>query len=265
MIFDNKDAYLFHTRQLRIAKQLKKVMSAEHTATLPTGEVVKRITPIKTGVEVILIGYDTYNPSSYEYDRYLYGSVLENVYTVLDSFTIFNRLEKSVDAFKIEITPENYITLTTPVLLAYADYLTFRETNPKLTDYAPFKDGDVVYLAPQPGKTASQSTPYVGSEFETDMKVINVTKSKFGSAIRYTVYIPKYGYRELRPTEKLITREERSKYLYKDYKNVTANIDMKPFFSKDEKLKIFDGWVYNESETTIVKLTPTLLSNLTDV
>lgn len=213
---------------------------------LKKGIVVPALTPITVGMEVLRI-------PSIDHAAYSFGLATEDTGTV-----------ESIKPFKIGsgetliaivlwtcgIRSEEYVTN----LLATTDYSTWLITNEKQSLGALYHVDQIVFVRPLPGQRSSSEWPAVGSPYETDIKIIEVHSSRFGSVIKYKAYIPYVGYRNFNQ-ESLMTAKEKERIVHDDFKEYFVNEDSLPFFKKGERVKVYGGYVYNMNETVIIEIT----------
>ncbi len=160
----------------------------------------------------------------------------------------------------VEFSRGSRCVTTTNNVVAYQDYLAYEASSPNnLRKKIPkYKEDQVLYLKPSPTRHPSGEYPSVGSNYESDVKVIAVNVSFFGNHVTYQIYIPHYGSINVEE-DVLITAEERFKYLHSDFKEATVSKDLLPFFVLGERVRVFEGFVYTMDQSrATVKLTPDL-------
>jgi hypothetical protein len=214
------------------------------------GVEVKKVREIVEGIDVVVANNG--DPFGWSF-----GSACEDVATVL---AIENRPSPDLSKKDINIAVIQYkksgnrSVESLESLVSFEDYSEYLKEKGKPLQAEPlFKPDQVVYVKPSPRHRPSHEYPSVGSQYETDVKILKSECSTFGNHIKYQTYIPKSGYNEFQE-EDLILASDRLKYLYKDFKEAIMSIDAQPFFKKEEIVKIFDGYVYNKDETVVVKL-----------
>lgn len=140
-------------------------------------------------------------------------------------------------------------------LIAYEDFVTAAVN---FTPAEPiYRVDQVLYVKPSPLIQASGSYPSVGSSYETDVKVLDIRRSKIGISISYEVWSPMYG-KLLLSERNLITADKKQAYIHKDFKQAVVLQNLLPLFSELEEVKIFDGFVYNHDESVAIKLSSNL-------
>lgn len=120
-------------------------------------------------------------------------------------------------------------------------------------DVVLFKPGDIVYIRPGT-HDANKEWPVIGSDYETDLKVIEVTTSKFKSILKYRLFNPSTQTYLYARHKELVTPQEKLKYrtslFYK------SNISIPGILNTDDLFFQLGDHFYNEAETVILKVTP---------
>jgi len=121
----------------------------------------------------------------------------------------------------------------------------------------PFKPGDIVYIRPGV-HDPSKDWPVVGSDYETDLKVIEVTTSKFNSICKYNLFNPvSQTYLQARH-DSLVTPQDKMKYKTQLFFKATK--DIPGLITKDAVFFQLGDFLYNEGETVILKSTPEIMT-----
>jgi hypothetical protein len=213
------------------------------------GIEIKKVQDIKEGIEVVV----AFNGDPHGYS---FGAQQEDVGTIIavdDLATAADPNRRNVVIIEYKKSRHRAGEFIEDVV-AYEDYLDYLKEKGKPTQPVPLYQADqVLYVKPSPRNRACHEYPAIGSQYETDVKVLSSDASTFGNHIYYQVYIPKAGYSQIKEDD-LIPANGRLKYLYKDFKEAVMSINAEPFFKKEEVVKIFDGYVYNQDETVVVKL-----------
>lgn len=148
-------------------------------------------------------------------------------------------------------------------LLAVVDLNNYLETSGKDFSLKPLYHIDqVLFVLPDARMRNSPMYPAVGSSYETDVKVIDIITSRFGNHVLYNTYIPNAGYVTFKQ-ENLITAKEKDRLKHEDFKEYFFGIDSPPFLKKGEKVKAYDGYIYNFDESVVLKITEDLRKYLT--
>lgn len=262
---DIRDFGLGYRNQQKREGLLKKIKTletkkAENEGTLPVVSdcvllhpdlniSVKRTRPVEEGT-VVIVAWDG-SPFGESF-----GSTYETTATVVGSEFAMDHYGKPTKKILLFVYKKtgNRTAAYADHVVAYEDYLDYLKEKGKAPEPVPmYKPDQVLYVKPHPKHKPGNDYPSIGSEFETDVKVIDVDISEFGSVITYRCYTPNEGYVQFRE-DNLTTAAERLKYIHKDFKEATVKIDAEPFFKKNETVKIFDGWVHSMDEEVIVKL-----------
>lgn len=221
---------------------------------LRNGFVVNAVTPIVSGMEVVKIGGR---------GPYRFGSELEDIGVVGTVHSPAPPPEGRPSDYIAEVGwgggkdwTEEYVES----LVAYVDVQVAEQEFGPLTIEPKYHVDQVLFVKPNRHAETSYY-PAVGSPYESDVKVTEVLNSRFGSKINYRVYVPSYGYMTLEETA-LITAKERERILHEDFKEYFVTTDLLPFFKKGERVKEYDGFIYNLEDTVIVEATKELKSNL---
>lgn len=237
----NMQSY-FHQKKLK----LKKMVGEKKFVTLREGMVVEKKSPIVRGSRVIRIPRAKNVP-------YAFGQPKEDLGSVTDLQMVQLSIKESAMVVYVQWEQHSPTGEALEDLIALEDYEDWLKVNPIIAPTKIFKIDQVVYVKPSPKKAPSPDYPSIGSQWETDVKITEITTSKFDSTSKYRVYIPNVGYANFAEDE-LVVAADKLKYKYKDFKELTCTVDASPFFKKDEKVKTFDGHVYNMGETVIIKL-----------
>jgi hypothetical protein len=124
-----------------------------------------------------------------------------------------------------------------------------------------FTTDQVVYVKPSRRIPPSGRHPQIGSHYETDLKILEINKSTFGTSFVYKLFSPTTSYITINE-EDLITGQDKLKYLYADYREAVLNIDALPFFSFGERVLVYNNNVHNLFGTSVVPLTSELSKHL---
>lgn len=127
-----------------------------------------------------------------------------------------------------------------------------------------FAPDQVVYVKPTRRVQANTKHPQIGSPYETDLKILEVNRSKFATTHIYKLYSPSTGYVSIGEDE-LVSGQDKLQYMYKDYREATMGIDALPFFTLGEKVLVYNNNVHNLFGTSIVPLTKELNNHLTSI
>lgn len=211
--------------------------------------VVPVTIPISKGVEVIRLKTSKYSP-------YAFGTPDEAIGVVSEIGT-FNDGLRTLELAVVTWPHDEIGDEEIHTLLAYQDYLNWADKQGGLNVDPLYCVDQVLFLRPLPNVRSSMDYPAVGSPFETDMKITKVKRSFFGSCITYTAYIPNLGYRNF-TEDMLVTAAGRERILHEDFKEYFVSVDAQPFFTRGERVKAYDGYIYNLDETVVCKITDEL-------
>jgi len=213
-------------------------------------------TVIEVGIEVLRLPGGSRHPS------YVYGSQYEESGVVIAlkgtglGESNIGGIVAVVDwqgSGRIDEFPSN--------LLATKDLADWRERSGIKPPEPKYHIDQVLYVKPGISDRASSLYPAVGSHYETDLKIVEIVSSRFGSTILYRAYIPGNGFNWFNESQ-LITAKERDRLKHEDFKEYMFAIDSPPFLKRGERVKTYDGYLYNTDESVILKLTDELKSHL---
>lgn len=127
----------------------------------------------------------------------------------------------------------------------------------------PYEPGTIVYIRPGALSTEGNNWPAIGTPYETDLKVIDAVCSKFASICRYNLFNPVTQTYLTAKHEQLVTPSEKMKYkcsqVYLSTQEVTGII------KKGEAFYKLGEYLYNDEESVILKVTPTILTIFTKI
>ncbi len=208
-------------------------------------------TILASGVEIIRVA-----PG-----RHSFGSPDEQLGVIIEIYKVPEE-ERNIDFAAIKWSDGSDGESSLNDLLAFSDLQSYCLTNQiSLVREPKYHIDQVLFVKPSRDSHSAAFYPAVGSPHETDVKVTKVEVSTFGNVITYQVYIPSVGYVNFLE-KSLITAKERERILHNDFKECFFTTDALPFFRRGERVKTYEGWLYNQDESVIVELNPELRSLL---
>jgi len=113
--------------------------------------------------------------------------------------------------------------------------------------------GDIVFIRPGTG-VAAPDHPVIGSEFESDLKVMTVVASEFGNYIQYKCYNPvSHSFVTLTPN---VVVNPAERLAYKGALFFTAKESLSGLYEKGDKFHKLGEYLYRFDEAVIIKVTP---------
>ena len=113
-----------------------------------------------------------------------------------------------------------------------------------------FNVGDIVYLSPNYGVRPSYEAPCIGSNYETDLKIVDKRVSKFGSVVSYGCYVPQVGVVSFNHIN-LVSPKERFKMKYKESRRYSLNHEVEGIAKKGTEFTSLNGYLYDSSTQSI--------------
>lgn len=123
--------------------------------------------------------------------------------------------------------------------------------------------GAIVYLRNTGSAEASREWPTLGSDYETDLKVINVMVSKFRSICRYNLFNPVSQQYFKANCEEIVTAEDRMKY--KATLHYTSNVTIPGIVVEGDRFYQLGEYLYNQTESVILKMSPVIAGMFTKI